>query len=109
VIAEWDVSRRVITYYDQGDNPVEMKLIIHFVGTLTNSATGRWLPDDGNFTATIDLATGTATVAGGQRHTVEPGQGIVIQGTGRFVESVDALLFESGKWYSDADFCTALQ
>jgi hypothetical protein len=108
VVAEWDVTRRVTTFYDSDGNPIRVHRHIQFEGTLTNSVTGKSLLDKGTFTLTSDLASGTLVVTGAQRHTIEHGRGIVIQGTGRQILVPGDLVFEAGKWYTDEDFCPAL-
>ena len=108
VVAQWDVTRRATTFVDSSGTPIRVQRHVQFEGTLTNSVTGKSLLDKGSFMLTIDLLTGTLTLTGAQRHTIEPGKGIVIQGTGRLVGVPGDLVFQAGKWYTEEDFCTAL-
>ena len=62
VAGEFDVDRTVMTFVDQNGTPIRQVIHVHFVGTLTNTSTGRSIPDAGNQIVTIDLVTGTTTV-----------------------------------------------
>jgi hypothetical protein len=113
VIGDFDVTRRDVTYFDNNGNPIRIDLLIHYEGTLTNSVTGKTLPDKGNFKNSIDLVNGTATVTGGIRHTTVSGLGIVIQDTGRIIldDATGGILFVTPGMASDdtLQLCAALQ
>jgi hypothetical protein len=113
VIGDFDVTRRDVTYFDVDGNPIRVDLFIHYEGTLTNSVTGKTLPDKGNFKNSLDLTDSTATVTGGIRHTTVSGLGIVIQATGRIVldDATGGILFETPGMSSDENLqlCAALK
>jgi hypothetical protein len=113
VIGDFNVTRRDVTYFDNDRSPIRVDLFIHYEGTLTNSVTGKTLPDKGNFKNSIDLANGTATVTGGIRHTTVSGLGIVIQDTGRIIldDATGGILFVTPGMASDEtlQLCAALR
>ena len=113
VIGDFDVTRRDVTYFDNDGSPIRVDLFIHYEGTLTNSVTGKTLPDKGNFKNSLDLTDGTATVTGGIRHTTVSGLGIVIQDTGRIIldDATGGILFVTPGMASDdtLQLCAALQ
>ncbi len=113
VIGDFDVTRRDVTYFDNDGNPIRVDLFIHYEGTLTNSVTGKTLPDKGNFKNSLDLTDGTATVTGGIRHTTVSGLGIVIQDTGRIIvdDATGGILFVTPGMASDENLqlCAALK
>ena len=71
---------------------------MHFTGTLTDTATGKWIPDEGNQIVTVDLLTGVTTVTGRLRNDTEPGVGVVLAQTGRIVtDASGTVLFAAGQ------------
>jgi hypothetical protein len=74
--------------------------VIHFSlrGSLTNTTTGRSVPQDADFTTTEDIATGEVTIAGAVLHVVSVGTGIVILDVGivRF-DAAGQPTFEPGR------------
>lgn len=86
VIGDFDVTRKDITFFDKEGNAISVDIFVHYVGTLTNSVTGKTLDDKGDVKNTIDLVNGTFTQTGGLRHTTVPGLGIVIQETGKNIQ-----------------------
>jgi hypothetical protein len=115
VISDFDVTGQAVTFFDNIGNPIRVDLFIHYEGTLTNSLTGKSLPDKGNFKNSLDLVNGTATVNGGIRHTTVSGLGIVIQETGRIIfdDATGGILFVTPRMSSPSDenaqLCAALK
>jgi hypothetical protein len=94
---EIDVSRRITTFYDAAGAPIRMVLHVTGSGTLSNPLSGKSLPDEGHFTRTIDLVTGTATFSGAMRVDTAPGVGVVFQAVGRVTFGPDgSIQFEAG-------------
>lgn len=85
VIGYFSVERDDVTFFNSSDTPIEMVIHVHFVGTLTNSVTGKSLSDDGNRIITFDLLNNTLTDTGLNLKVVVPGQGIVVIDAGRIV------------------------
>jgi hypothetical protein len=104
----------VETFYDADGNPV--KVVVHdgFIETDTNSVTGKTLAFSQTWVNTFDLVAGTRTVVGKAFLMTDPGEGAVIQDTGRVVfDTPDHVLFEAGQHaplHGDLDqlACTAL-
>jgi hypothetical protein len=48
VAGEFDVNRTVFTFVDANSTPIERVTHVQFTGTLTNTATGKSIPDEGN-------------------------------------------------------------
>lgn len=113
VTGDFDVTRRDVTYFDNGGTPIRVDLFIHYDGTLPNSMTGKSLSDKGDFKNSLDLTQGTVTVTGGLRHTTVSGLGIVVQETGRIVfdDATGGMLFVTPGMASDEalQLCAALK
>jgi hypothetical protein len=113
VIGDFDVTRKDITFFDKAGNAISVDIFVHYVGTLTNSVTGKSLDDKGNVKNTINLVNGTFTETGGFRHTTIRGLGIVIQETGRIVvdDASGGILFVTPGMSVDeaVQLCAALQ
>ena len=45
VFGSWDVGLKTVTYFDPAGNPVRVVSRLSFVGTLSNPATGKSIPD----------------------------------------------------------------
>jgi hypothetical protein len=88
-------------------------IFVHYVGTLTNSVTGKTLDDKGDVKNTSNLVNGTFTQTGGLRHTTVSGLGIVIQETGKviFDDASGGMLFVTPGMSVDevVQLCAALQ
>jgi hypothetical protein len=98
VAGEFDVDRMVITFVDQNGTPIRQVIHVHFVGTLTNTSTGKSIADEGNQIATIDLVTGTSTVDGRVRVTTVPGEGAILFQVGRVVrDAAGNVIFFAGQ------------
>jgi hypothetical protein len=85
------------TFYDAGGNPI--KVVVHdgFNETDTNSVTGKTLQFSQTWVNTYDLVAGTRTVVGKAFVMTDPGNGIVIQDTGRVVHDAPYhVSFEAG-------------
>jgi hypothetical protein len=98
VAGEFDVERTVMTFVDQGGKPDRQVTHVHFVGTLTNTATGRSIPDEGNQIVTADLVTGTSTTDGRVRVDTIPGEGVILAQVGRVVrDAAGNVIFFAGQ------------
>ncbi len=93
----WDINRTVFTSTDNAGMPIRQVLHVHFAGTLTNTTTGKSIPDEGNFIVTTDLTTGTTTVVGGSRLDTVPGLGLILAVAGRSVTDAGNLVFIAGR------------
>ena len=89
----------------------EKKHHVHFVGMLTNTSSGKSIPDEGNQIVTIDLVTGTVTVDGRVRVDTIPGEGVILAQVGRVVTDAQGnILFIAGQQdfatQNLSDFCS---
>ena len=113
VIGDFDVTRQDVTFFDNSGNPIRVDIFVHYVGTLTNSVTGKTLNDRGDVRNSTDLVNGTFTQTGGLRHTTVSGLGIVIQETGRIIQddASGGILFVTPGMSSDENLqlCAALK
>jgi len=113
VIGDFDVTRQDVTFFDKNGNPIRVDYFVHYVGTLTNSVSGKTLDDKGNAKNTVDLVNGTFTQTGGLRHTTVSGLGIVIQETGRAIydDATGGILFVTPGMATDEalQLCAALK
>jgi hypothetical protein len=110
VAGEFDVDRTVMTFVDANGTPIRQVTHVHFVGTLTNTSSGKSIPDAGNQVVTADLLTGTQTVDGRVRVDTVPGEGVVLAQVGRTVRDAQGnFLFIAGQQdfanQTLADFC----
>ena len=97
VIGDFTVERDDMTFFNSSGTPIEMVIHAHFVGTLTNSVTGKSLSDDGSRTITFDLLNQTVTNTGLTLKVVAPGQGIIVIDAGRIVrDAAGNITFEAG-------------
>ena len=98
VAGDFDVDRTTDTFVDSSGTPIRTVIHVHFTGTLTDTATGKWIPDEGNQIVTVDLLTGVTTVTGRLRNDTEPGVGVVLAQTGRIVtDASGTVLFAAGQ------------
>jgi hypothetical protein len=98
VAGEFDVDRTVMTFVDHNGTPIRQVIHVHFVGTLTNTSTGKSIPDEGNQIATTDLVTGTSTVDGRVRVNTVPGEGAILFQVGRVVrDAAGNVIFFAGQ------------
>jgi hypothetical protein len=113
VIGDFDVTRQDMTFFDHSGNPIRVDIFVHYVGTLTNSVSGKTLDDRGDVKSTVDLVDGTFTQTGGLRHTTVSGLGIVIQETGRIIldDATGGILFVTPGMATDEalQLCAALK
>jgi hypothetical protein len=113
VIGDFDVTRQDMTFFDNSGDPIRVDIFVHYVGTLTNSVTGKTLDDRGDVRNSTDLVNGTFTQTGGLRHTTVSGLGIVIQETGRIIQddASGGILFVTPGMSSDENLqlCAALK
>lgn len=107
-----EATVRQTTYVDAAGNPVTIRLHVSAFETDTNSLTGTTIEVRGAFTIVIDLVSGTFTETGLSLISNQPGQGAVIQDTGRVVfDSAGEIVFEAGPHDALDDpgiFCAAL-
>ncbi len=109
VSGEFDITRIVFTFYDSNGTPIRTVTHIHSEGTLTNTATGKTLADQGNQIITTDLLTGEVIVVGPSRVDTAPGGGVVFAQVGRVVRENGQVVEIDGR--NDilegnlADFC----
>lgn len=91
------------TYYDTNGNPVRWVLHFDHHSNDVNSVTGLTIHEHGQYTVTIDLITGTATITGNQEVANRPGEGVVVQDVGRQVFDADGNLvfFAGGRMHSE--------
>ena len=108
-------TRTTTLWYDAGGALIKEVLVIHFDGTETNDTDPtKWLTVNGERRLVFDYIAGTFTETGALRHVTTRGQGIVLQQTGRVVNTIDfsANLFTGGPHDMDAGnwaaFCAAL-
>jgi hypothetical protein len=106
VAGEFDVERTVMTFVDQSGTPIRQVTHVHFVGTLTNTSTGRSIPDEGNQIVTADLVTGTNTTDGRVRVDTIPGQGVILAQVGRVVRDAggNVIFFAGQNDFQTGDF-----
>jgi hypothetical protein len=113
VAGEFDISRIVFTFYDSNGTPIRTVTHIHSDGTLTNTATGKTLADQGNQIITTDLLTGEVVVVGPSRVDTVPGEGVVFAQVGRVVRENGQVVEIDGR--NDilernlADFCAYME
>jgi hypothetical protein len=105
---------RTTTFFDPSGTPVKLQIQISVQGTATNLQTGKTVKDDEHPVVVIDFRTGTETVNGGPAHVTAPGEGIIIQDTGRITFDAEGnVTFEAGP-HNQADlgpleaYCSAL-
>jgi hypothetical protein len=111
VAGEFDVDRTVFTFHDSDGNPIRQVIHVHFVGTLTNTTSGKSIPDEGNQIVTNDLLTGSSTTDGRVRVTTVPGEGAILFQVGRVVrDAAGNVVFFAGQndflTRDFDDFCT---
>jgi hypothetical protein len=98
VAGEFDVDRTTDTFVDANGTPIRQVIHVHFTGRLTDTASGKSIPDEGNQIVTTDLLTGVTAVTGRLRVDTEPGVGVVLAQTGRIVtDASGTLLFAAGQ------------
>jgi hypothetical protein len=85
ISGEFDITRIAFTFYDSNGTPIRTVIHVHSKGTLTNTATGKALADEGNQIITTDLLTGEVVVVGPSRVDTAPGVGVVFAQVGRVV------------------------
>jgi hypothetical protein len=103
VAGEFDINRTLMTFVDQDGAPIRQVTHVHFIGTLTNTSTGKSIPDEGNQVVTTDLVTGTTTVDGRVRVDTISGEGVILAQVGRVVRDASGnFLFIAGQ----QDFAT---
>jgi len=96
VVGDFDVTRKIVTFYDSDGNAVSRTAHISVEGTLTNSLTGASLLISRHGTFTQDLIDGSTITLGQRTLVVAPGEGIVLQDMGRIVREAGAIVFEAG-------------
>jgi hypothetical protein len=96
VVGDFNVSRRIATFYDSDGSAIRRVAHIDVDGTLTNAATGASLDFLREGTFTQDLIDGSTVTAGQRTHVTAPGGGIVLQDMGRIVREAGAVVFEAG-------------
>ena len=108
-------TRTTTLWYDAAGNLVKEVLVIHFDGTETNDSDAtKSLVVSGERRLVFDYIAGTFTETGALRHVTVRGEGIVLQQTGRVVNTIDfsANLMLAGPHDLDegnvAAFCEAL-
>ena len=111
VAGVFDVDRTVTTFVDHDGTPIRQVTHVHFTGTLTNTSSGKSIPDAGNQVVTVDLLTGTQTVDARVRVDTVPGEGVILAQVGRLVRNAQgALIFVAGQQdvatNNLGDFCT---
>jgi hypothetical protein len=111
VAGEFDVNRTVFTFYHNDGNAIRQVIHVHFVGTLTNTTTGKSIPDQGNQVVTTDLVTGTSTTDARVRVDTVPGEGAILFQVGRVVrDAAGNVIFFAGQndflTRDFAEFCT---
>jgi hypothetical protein len=88
---------RTTTSFDQSGTPVELRIQLNLQGTVTNLQTGKTVSDYESPIVVIDLATGDFTVNGTSAHVTAPGEGIIIQDTGKITYDAEGhVTFEAG-------------
>ncbi len=98
VAGEFDVERTVMTFIDQNGTPIRQVTHVHFVGTLTNTSSGKSIPDEGNQIVTTDLVTRTSTTDGRVRVNTVPGEGAILFQVGRVVrDAAGNVIFFAGQ------------
>ena len=98
VAGEFEVTRSVFTFMDNTGTPVRQVVHVHFVGALTNTSTGKSIPDEGNQIVTTDLLTGTTVVDGRVRVDTAPGEGVILSQVGRVVRDARGnVIFLAGR------------
>ena len=96
VIGDFNVARRITTFYDSDGKAIRRVAHIDVHGTLTNSGTGASLDFLREGTFTQDLVDGSTVTAGQRTLVTAPGRGIVLQDMGRIVREGGAIVFEAG-------------
>ncbi len=98
VRGEFDVSRTVMTFYDSDGAIVRQVTHVHFTGTLTNPATGKSIPDEGNQVVIVDRTDGTTATIGRVRVVTVPGEGEILAQVGRVVrDAAGNVIFIAGQ------------
>ena len=103
VDGEFDVTRRITTYFDAAGNPIRIVAHVTGTGTMSNPLAGKSLPDENHFTVTTDLVTGTRTFTGDVRVDTAPGVGLVFQAVGRLVLGPDGSVQFEAAPHDDLD------
>ena len=114
---EWSAWERGRVFFDNDGNPVGINLHYHFLGKLTNRATGLTVRDERSFTVKVDFANHTQTVSGAIWNLNVPGHGVVALDAGTLVFDTTTLeiLHEGGLhqvlhgldvWGPDGVLCT---
>jgi hypothetical protein len=96
VIGDFNVTRRITTFYDSDGNAISRVAHINVHGMLMNSLTGMSLAFLREGTFTQDLVDGSTVTAGQRTRVTAPGGGIVLQDMGRIVRESGAIVFEAG-------------
>jgi hypothetical protein len=96
VIGDFDVTRRITTFYDSDGNAIRRVAHISVDGTVTNSLTGALLELSREGTFEQDLVDGSTVTAGQRTRVIAPGGGIVLQDMGRIVREAGAIVFVAG-------------
>jgi hypothetical protein len=111
ILAAFDVTRVVTTWYDDAGNPIRRMVHADIPGTLTNLTTGTTLQTIGVRILQFDLVAGVSTSTGTNVHVVLPGQGTLELGAGRVVvDDQGDIVVEHGRLDEDLtpELCTAL-
>ena len=88
---------RTTTFFDQSGTPVKLQIQVNIQGTATNLQTGKTVSDYENPIVVVDLTTGGVTINGVPAHVTAPGEGIIIQDTGRITYDAEGhITFEAG-------------
>jgi len=88
IMQSYTGTRRVESFFD-GQTLVLQRRHVRTEGTITLASTGVSLPQQADFTFTLDFAAQTGTITGQQAHVIIPGgEGVVLRNSGLLVEDV---------------------
>ncbi len=108
-IAEFVERDRVIVFFDNEGNPVRFQIHANFRGIVTNSVTGKSVPDRADFTIFEDFVEGTTALVGKKFGITVPGEGIAVHDTGNIVFDADFnVIFVGGPHQVNLEGLTAL-
>ncbi len=108
-IDQYLIVGRFTIFFDNEGNEVGLQIHVTIRGTVTNSVTGKSVPDRADVTVFEDFAEGTTTFAGKVYGITVPGEGIAVLTAGKIVFDADGnVIFVAGPHQSFFEGVTVL-